>query len=73
MNKFYRTASFLNQNAYKLALGVALTTAAASASAAIDVSAAVSVLTDGIQACVAIGVIMLSVWATKTVYKMIKS
>ena len=72
MNKINRTAMFIKQKSHQLAVGLALATVAASASAAIDVSAVVTVLTDGIAACVSIGVVLLSVWATKKVYSMIK-
>jgi hypothetical protein len=73
MTKSQRTAMFFKQKSHQIAAGVALGTVAASASAAIDVTAVVTVLTDGIAACVSIGVVLLSVWATKKVYSMIKS
>lgn len=71
MNK--SKSGFMNkQRSYQLAGGAAALGAAGSASAAIDVAPIVATLSDGIAACTAIGVALLTVWAVKKVYAMIK-
>lgn len=71
MNKFQKIATFAKQKSYQLAFGVTALTVAGSASAAIDVSAVVTTLGEGVAAVGAIGGAVLTVWAIRKVYSLI--
>jgi hypothetical protein len=62
---------FKNFKNVGLGLAVGLMTAAGSASAAIDVTAAVSSITEGVAAVGAIGGAILAVWGVRKVYSLI--
>lgn len=71
MNSIKKTALFLKQRSYQIALGVTAAAVSASASAAIDVTAATSAITEGVAAVGAIGGAVLAVWGVRKVYSLI--
>lgn len=71
MNKFSKIAAFAKQKSYQLAVGLTGLGVAGSASAAIDVSAVVATLGEGVAAVAAIGGAVLTVWAIRKVYSLI--
>lgn len=66
-----KTAMYLKQKSYQLAVGAASAVMATSASAAIDVTAVTAKLGEGETAVAAIGGAVLLVWATRKVYSLI--
>lgn len=62
---------FKNFKNVGLGLGVGLMVAAGSASAAIDTTAAVASITEGVAAVGAIGGAILAVWGVRKVYSLI--
>lgn len=66
-----KTALFLKQRSYQLAVGAGALVAATAASAAVDVSAATSAITEGVAAVAAIGGAVLAVWGIRKVYSLI--
>lgn len=72
MTKSKQVAMFLKQKSYQLAVGAAVAVASANASAAIDVSPVTTKLSEGEAAVALIGAAVLTVWAIRKVYSMIR-
>jgi hypothetical protein len=72
MNKFQKLAMYAKQKSYQFAVGAAVAVASSNASAAIDVTAVTAKLAEGEAAVGLIGAAVLTVWAIRKVYSMIR-
>lgn len=72
MTKSQKVALFLKQKSYALAVGAAVAVSSVSASAAIDITPVTAKLAEGETAVAAIGAAVLTVWAIRKVYSMIR-